>query len=186
MYTSFDGDYRRRPMQSLGGHSMSTNRDSIIKKSQEQRQKRSELRKQTASATQIQSYIRSFLTRKHTKSSERTNFDEFLRLRKNNLEANFDANEISYVLQRFVFFYDSGQDSDRLVSFWLISNLIFWRHLIYKTASHWKSMRWLFCSWIFKEWCFFKIVNAYWKILESNLINIQYWFFDLYMNSLNL
>lgn len=116
---NFDGDFKRRPMQNLGGYSIATNRETLIRKSQEQRKKRLEQRQQNTCSIKIQSYIRSFLSRKQAKSTERINFDEFLKVNKNNLEAKFDANNISYLLQRFVFFYNSGQDSERLVSVFL-------------------------------------------------------------------
>lgn len=113
---SFDGDYRRRPIQSLGGVSKSSEREEIIRKAQQERQKRNILRKQNNSAIILQSSTRSFLYRQRKKQLERQNFDEFLKLHRNS-ELMLDNYEqmLSYALKRILFFYTKDKDCDRLI-----------------------------------------------------------------------
>lgn len=56
----FDGSYRRSPIQSLGGSSIETDRQSLIKKAQQERKKREECRKKEKSCLQITSFMRYF------------------------------------------------------------------------------------------------------------------------------
>lgn len=58
MYNLFDGAYKRSPIQNLGGSSIETDRQTLIKKAQTERKKREETRKKEVSALKIQSFIR--------------------------------------------------------------------------------------------------------------------------------
>lgn len=108
---SFDGDFRRRPQQDLGGSSHKQDRVWILKNAQMQRQRREQIRKETSSAIKIQSRVRSFLERVCTKKQERANFDNHLRVFGLRSEA-----DLEYLLKRIVFFYEFGVDGDRLIN----------------------------------------------------------------------
>jgi ubiquitin-protein ligase E3 C len=54
----FDGAYKRSPIQNLGGSSVETDRISLIKKAQEERRRREEIRRKEISSLQIQSLFR--------------------------------------------------------------------------------------------------------------------------------
>lgn len=113
---NFDGDYRRRPLQNLGGVSCVSDRETLIKKAQQERQKRNELRKQNNGAIIIQSYTRSYLERQHVKNNEKINYDKFWLQYKDKIIDNDD--NLSYLLKRLVFFYTKTDlnDCERLVS----------------------------------------------------------------------
>uniref|UniRef100_A0A336MWB4 Ubiquitin-protein ligase E3C n=1 Tax=Culicoides sonorensis TaxID=179676 RepID=A0A336MWB4_CULSO len=108
---SFDGDFRRRPQQNLGGTSQKQDRVSILRNAQLQRQRREQIRKETSSSIKIQSRIRSFLARVRTKKEERSNFDNHLRVYGLKTE-----NDLEFLLKRMVFFYEFGVDGDRLIN----------------------------------------------------------------------
>ncbi|XP_053963123.1 ubiquitin-protein ligase E3C [Anastrepha ludens] len=110
----FDGDYRRRPVQSLGGASQTCDRETVIRKAQKERQKRNELRLQNNGAIVLQSYTRSFLHRQHRKRLEREAFDDFLRTHRERVVEN---ECLGYLLRRLLFFYSSkeSKDGDRLI-----------------------------------------------------------------------
>lgn len=109
---SFDGDYRRTPVQSLGGASQNSDRDTLIKKAQQERQKRAELRQQNDGATVIQSYARSFILRQRLKEEQRHQFDEFMAAK-----ATLNDATLEHVLRRILFFYyyRNQKDGERLV-----------------------------------------------------------------------
>uniref|UniRef100_A0A0A1XNT7 Ubiquitin-protein ligase E3C n=1 Tax=Zeugodacus cucurbitae TaxID=28588 RepID=A0A0A1XNT7_ZEUCU len=110
----FDGDYRRRPVQSLGGASQSCDRETIIRKAQQERQKRNELRRQNNGAIVLQSYTRSFIHRQRRKRLEREAFDEFLRTHRDRV---IEDECLGYLLRRLLFFYTSreSKDGERLI-----------------------------------------------------------------------
>lgn len=54
----FDGSYKRSPIQNLGGSSVETDRQTLIKKVQVERKKREESRKKEISSLKIQSFFR--------------------------------------------------------------------------------------------------------------------------------
>ncbi|XP_017478556.1 PREDICTED: ubiquitin-protein ligase E3C [Rhagoletis zephyria] len=105
----FDGDYRRRPVQSLGGASQSSDRETIIRKAQHERQKRNEMRLQNNGAVVLQSHTRSFIHRQRRKRLERELFDDFLRTHR---ERVVDDDCLSYLLRRLLFFYTSRETKD--------------------------------------------------------------------------
>ncbi|XP_061385742.1 ubiquitin-protein ligase E3C isoform X2 [Danaus plexippus] len=122
---SFEGDFRRKPQQNLAGASgqRKTDRNTLILQTQQQRQKREEHRKRLHSTIKIQAYVRSYLTRKHFKQSERDEFD--IIFPKANTE---DLVLISSLLTKILFFYDVKKDCSRLVA---ISQLLLkqWKRL---------------------------------------------------------
>lgn len=109
---SFDGDYRRTPVQSLGGASQNSDRDTLIRKAQQERQKRAELRKQNNGATVIQSYARSFILRQRIKEQQRIIYDDLVT--KNGI---LNDDKLEHVLKRILFFYyyKNKKDGERLV-----------------------------------------------------------------------
>ncbi|XP_058118357.1 ubiquitin-protein ligase E3C [Anopheles ziemanni] len=109
---NFDGEFRRRPQQNLGGASQKTDRLTVIRKAQQERQKREEARRQQNGAIVIQSAVRSFIQRQQTKHRERGKFDEY---RKANGIRN--GHDLEYLTKRILFFYQqqTGQDGDRLI-----------------------------------------------------------------------
>ncbi|XP_067628842.1 ubiquitin-protein ligase E3C [Eurosta solidaginis] len=110
----FDGDYRRRPVQSLGGASQTCDRDTIIRKAQQERQKRNELRLQNNGALVLQSYTRSFIHRQRRKRMEREAFDDYLRTHR---ERVVEDECLGYLLRRLIFFYSNreSKDGERLI-----------------------------------------------------------------------
>jgi ubiquitin-protein ligase E3 C len=54
----FDGAYKRSPIQNLGGSSVETDRQTLIKKAQVERKRREEIRKEEVSSLKIQSFYR--------------------------------------------------------------------------------------------------------------------------------
>ncbi|CAD7088328.1 unnamed protein product [Hermetia illucens] len=106
----FDGDYRRRPIQSLGGRSQNNDRETIIRKAQQERQKRNELRRQNNGAIVLQSYARSFIDRQRKKHSERELFDQYYQANKNYLG---EEKNLEYLLKRLTFFYCKTNEKDR-------------------------------------------------------------------------
>jgi ubiquitin-protein ligase E3 C len=64
MFGYFDGDFRRRPQQSLGGAHKKVPRQQLLERAAQERKHREELRRQIQSATLIQAFIRGCLLRK--------------------------------------------------------------------------------------------------------------------------
>lgn len=110
---SFDGDYRRTPAQNLGGSSLNNDRETLIRRAQQERQKRAEIRRQHTGAVVIQSYVRSYLRRKKCKELERQEFDQFL-----HSTGLATEEQLEYLLKRILFFYykKNQKDGERLVS----------------------------------------------------------------------
>lgn len=111
----FDGEYRRKPTQSLGGASTSSDRETIIRKAAEERLKRNQLRRENNGAIILQSHTRSFLHRQRRKRYEREQFDDFLRTHREKLQQN---ENLGFLLKRLIFFYNTKEtkDGERLVS----------------------------------------------------------------------
>ncbi|KAM7341804.1 ubiquitin-protein ligase E3C [Cochliomyia hominivorax] len=110
----FDGEYRRKPSQSFGGASTSSDRETIIRKAAEERLKRNQLRRENNGAIVLQSYSRSFIHRQRRKRYEREMFDEFLRSHRDKLTQ--DEN-LGFLLKRIIFFYNTKvtKDGERLI-----------------------------------------------------------------------
>lgn len=110
---SFEGNYKRTPLQNLGGVSNNNDRETLIRRAQNERQKRAETRKQHTSAILIQSSARSFLTRSKCKDRERAAFDQYLQM-----TGLRNQEHLEYLLKRVLFFYykKNQMDGERLVS----------------------------------------------------------------------
>lgn len=104
---SFDGDYKRRPQQSLGGASCNHDRDTIIRKAQEERRKRADSRRQHNGAIVVQSCVRSFLVRQRVKKWQRDMFDDFCKQ-----TGLTDDQQLGVLLQKLLFFYYKRNDAD--------------------------------------------------------------------------
>uniref|UniRef100_A0A1B0FE55 Ubiquitin-protein ligase E3C n=1 Tax=Glossina morsitans morsitans TaxID=37546 RepID=A0A1B0FE55_GLOMM len=110
----FDGEYRRRPVQNLGGTSQTSDRETIIRKAAEERLKRNQMRRENNGAIVLQSYTRSFIHRHRRKCLEREIFDEFLRSYRDKL---MEEENLAFLLRRIVFFYNAKEtrDEERLI-----------------------------------------------------------------------
>ncbi|XP_030375441.1 ubiquitin-protein ligase E3C [Scaptodrosophila lebanonensis] len=110
----FDGEYRRRPVQSLGGASHTCDRDTVIRKAAQERQKRNELRQKANGAVVLQSYARSFIYRQRRKRAEREAFDAYLHAHRDRM---IEDDSLSFLMRRLNFFYSCrvAKDSERLI-----------------------------------------------------------------------
>ncbi|ETN66654.1 ubiquitin protein ligase [Anopheles darlingi] len=111
---SFDGEFRRRPQQNLGGASQRTDRLTIIRKAQQERQKREDARRQQNGATVIQCAIRSFIQRQQTKRRERDKVDGY---RRNAGGVIRSGHDLEFLTKRIIYFYfpSNASDADRLI-----------------------------------------------------------------------
>jgi ubiquitin-protein ligase E3 C len=130
---SFNGDYKRSPIQSLGGRSVETDRTTLIKNAQVERKRREEIRKKEISSLKIQSlfrqvknikiviienciiivsffYYRSYNQRQSVKDQERLVYESYL---KTNGLNNFV--DLEFLLKRLLYFYELN-DGEKLVS----------------------------------------------------------------------
>ncbi|KFM61319.1 Ubiquitin-protein ligase E3C, partial [Stegodyphus mimosarum] len=108
---SFEGEFRRRPQQSLGGASRKVAREELLHKAQIERLQREEKRRIIQSATIIQAFVRGCLTRQVEKRKLRLEFDQLVK----NSEANsLNADVVYDQVGRLLYFYDENQDSSRL------------------------------------------------------------------------
>lgn len=110
---NFNGDYKRTPLQSLGGASQSNDRDTVIKRAQQERQRRAEIRRQNSGAVTIQSSVRSYFMRKKYKEFERQIFNQYYQ------QCGLQTEEhLAFLLCRVLFFYDkdNAEDIERLAS----------------------------------------------------------------------
>lgn len=110
---SFDGNYKRTPSQRLGGVSTTNDRETLIRRAQQERQKRAEIRRQNSGASIIQASVRSFLSRSKCKERERFAFDQYVKTTGLRNQENLE-----YLLKRILFFYykKNQKDGERLVS----------------------------------------------------------------------
>lgn len=111
---SFDGDYKRTPLQNLGGVSQNNDRETVIKRAQQERQKRAEIRKQNRGAITIQSAVRSYFIRKNCKEQERQFFNHYYQQ-----YGLTNEEHLNFLIKRILFFYDKDnvEDIERLVRF---------------------------------------------------------------------
>jgi len=110
---SFEGDFRRKPVQSLGGASKHQQRENLLQRAQVERQKREELRRQNHSATVIQSFFRGCRTRVFQKQNQRQKF-EALQL---SFKQNITLPQLKHMMNSLKFFFDPLKDVNKLV--WL-------------------------------------------------------------------
>ncbi|CRK94907.1 CLUMA_CG008399, isoform A [Clunio marinus] len=102
----FDGSFKRSPIQNLGGSSVETDRQTLIKKAQIERKKREEIRKKEENSLKIQS---SFHIRQLIKQKERTSYEDYLKVK--GLK-NFD--DLEFLLKRLLYYYEL-EDADKLI-----------------------------------------------------------------------
>ncbi|PAA56109.1 hypothetical protein BOX15_Mlig022036g1 [Macrostomum lignano] len=72
----FTGEYRRKPVQSLGGASKSDTKNDLLEKSRKQRLLREHRRQEEEAATRIQAFYRGSQSRRLTQNLTRQRFDE--------------------------------------------------------------------------------------------------------------
>lgn len=104
---SFEGDFRQKPQQALGGASRKVHRDDLLKKSALRRQTREECRRQQLAAVHINACVRGFLSRLHQARELRREFDAASRV----------PGDLGTLLRSLTFFYNADLDGKRLV--WL-------------------------------------------------------------------
>ncbi|KAK7793688.1 hypothetical protein R5R35_013163 [Gryllus longicercus] len=119
---SFEGEFRRKPQQNLAGASKKQERSELLQRAQNERQKREELRKQHNSTVLIQACVRGFLIRQKEKHLQREMFDKAFERRNGQT---IDYNNLAYLTQKLLFFYNEKTDSERLI---LISQLLLKQH----------------------------------------------------------
>ncbi|CAG2108104.1 unnamed protein product, partial [Medioppia subpectinata] len=138
MFGYFDGDFRRRPQQSLGGSHRETQRQQLLQKAAEERRDREELRRRTNCAIVIQSFIRGCLARKRQCSQMRKEYDDTIdRLSKSHENPSLDA--IEHLIHEFIVFYCKAKDTQRLN--WLSQQLVKQKDIIgpkvITDTNHW-------------------------------------------------
>uniref|UniRef100_A0A131YMP7 HECT-type E3 ubiquitin transferase n=1 Tax=Rhipicephalus appendiculatus TaxID=34631 RepID=A0A131YMP7_RHIAP len=104
---SFDGEFRKRPQQSLGGASKKVGLDDLLRKSALRRQNREESRRQEEAALKIKAYGRGFLSRRRLARELRQKFDTTSRV----------SSDLGLLLCVLPHFYDAQVDAERLA--WL-------------------------------------------------------------------
>lgn len=125
---SFEGDYKSKPTQALGGRSRKEPRELLIQRTLEDRKRRELLKKQQISCTKIQACFRSAKTRHTAKLKERQQFDAF---REGSVMAartsghgslDLEMDRITMLTRQLLFFYNQNGDDDRLT--WLCQLII--------------------------------------------------------------
>ncbi|CAH3047243.1 unnamed protein product [Porites evermanni] len=154
---SFDGQFKSRRVVSLGGASKKEQRTSLIQRTQAERQKREELRRQNASALKIQSFLRGEWIRHQQYEFHRGAFDEKM----NSVEKSKvipAAPDVKILLQRLLFFYCHSKDSQRLI--WMCQFLLKNRNIVNQLQSEDHS------SWLHQIKCLLLTCSS---SLESSL-----------------
>ncbi|GFU51888.1 ubiquitin-protein ligase E3C [Trichonephila clavipes] len=114
---SFEGEFRRRPQQSLGGASRKVAREELLHKAQRERLQREERRRIIQSATIIQAFVRGALARQVEKRKIRDEFDQVMTTNLKN-QTSFSSNpDVLYnEIGKFLHFYNEQLDSSRLIA----------------------------------------------------------------------
>ncbi|XP_076073361.1 ubiquitin-protein ligase E3C-like [Mytilus galloprovincialis] len=115
---SFEGNFRRAPVQSLRGASKKDDKELLIKRAQTERQKREDQRRRADSTVCIQSYYRGYSVRKKCAERLRIEFDKESNLKKNSTDANF----LLKLTSKLGYFCDVKKDGQRLI--WLCQNIM--------------------------------------------------------------
>ncbi|XP_057365077.1 ubiquitin-protein ligase E3C-like [Daphnia carinata] len=115
---SFEGEYRRKPVQSLGGASKHSQRDIFLQRTQLERQKREDLRRQNQSAVIIQAFFRGCRARSLQKHIQR---QEFETVQAAHLQ-NVDMQLLTSLMKHLNFFFDKEKDANKLI--WLSQMVI--------------------------------------------------------------
>ncbi|KAH9521140.1 Ubiquitin-protein ligase E3C [Dermatophagoides farinae] len=124
----FNGDFRQKPKQSLGGVNRNLKREQLIQQAAQERKQREEFRKHTQIAIKLQSQIRKYLTCKNWYESLRADFDSkrsqlgdeiFIYNNNNNGDINKQPfrlyDDLHYLAIRFVRFHSYPIDKERLL-----------------------------------------------------------------------
>ncbi|OWF54780.1 ubiquitin-protein ligase E3C-like [Mizuhopecten yessoensis] len=117
---SFEGDFRRKPIQSLRGASKKEEKDQLLIRAQVERQRREEVRLQHESATKIQAYFRSYAVRKQQMVAVRGQFDQIVQSAQR--PESLDMKTLCFLQQKLCFFYSNKLDPQRLI--WMCQNVI--------------------------------------------------------------
>lgn len=155
---SFDGQFKSKRVVSLGGASKKEQRASLIRRSQAERQRREELRKQNASALKIQSFVRGEQTRHQQYDIQRQSFDSTLQAIEKSKSVAASSSVVKTLLRSLLFFYSHSEDSQRLI--WLCQLLLKNRSIVHhlQTEDH--------SSWLYQIKCLLLICS---RSLESSL-----------------
>ncbi|GIY29114.1 ubiquitin-protein ligase E3C [Caerostris extrusa] len=139
---SFEGEFRRRPQQSLGGASRKVAREELLHKAQRERLQREEKRRIIQSATVIQAFVRGSLTRQEEKRKLREEFNQLMKTKLNNQTSVSSNPDVLYdQIGNLLHFYNEQQDSSKL----LAVNQIFLRDTtVISRLFHSKFDDWLF------------------------------------------
>lgn len=108
---SFEGDFRRKPVQSLRGASKKEQTDSLLTRAKAERERREEIRQRHSSSLKIQSAYRGHVVRKRQREILRDEYDKLMS------RGIADPASIFNAIRRLCYFYrtDSGKDQDRLI-----------------------------------------------------------------------
>ncbi|KAI1289304.1 Ubiquitin-protein ligase E3C [Halotydeus destructor] len=110
---SFEGKFRRTPNVDLGGASRKVPRDELIQRAAIERKQREDFRKQTLSATTIQSVFRSYSSRTSLRNVLRSQFDVMIKKTGDNVS----ASDLDTLYKWLLLFQLEKGDSTRLVKF---------------------------------------------------------------------
>lgn len=108
---SFEGDYRRKPQQRLGGASVVLERDELILRARYQRQEREHQRKRYQSTLLLQACARGFTARSKEKRKHRTEYDALL---KEWSRKKIPLDVLCLATKKLLFFYEDRKDRPRL------------------------------------------------------------------------
>ncbi|XP_032221291.2 ubiquitin-protein ligase E3C [Nematostella vectensis] len=112
---AFDGQFKSRPIVSLGGASKKEQRNDLIQRAQEERQRREDQRLRILSAIKIQSFLRAQHVCYQQYCQQRAIFDEEV---KSYQKAKVpDPQFVTVLTRRLLFFFSTSKDTKRLV--WL-------------------------------------------------------------------
>ncbi|XP_023217636.1 ubiquitin-protein ligase E3C-like [Centruroides sculpturatus] len=141
MMYSFDGEFRQRPEQSLGGASKKLPREELLRKAALERQEREITRKKISAAIKIQAFVRGCLSRKHNKINERNQFDNTLQYYNVITSSSEKIKIIGKLLQKFIYFYTEECDSQRLacISQITLQNSSLIASMLLNDSVHWKT-----------------------------------------------
>ncbi|KAI0217696.1 Ubiquitin-protein ligase E3C [Lamellibrachia satsuma] len=116
---SFEGDFRRKPVQALGGVQKKEHRDALIERRQEERREREQSRRQQQSAVIIQAFCRASTVRKKQYAIIRQAFDQ---LCQQSQHVPDEMTTLSTLVRYLLFFYSGREDVLRLT--WLCQKLL--------------------------------------------------------------
>ncbi|XP_035826355.1 ubiquitin-protein ligase E3C isoform X2 [Aplysia californica] len=109
---SFNGDFRQKPIQSLRGASKNEQKETLLRRAQEERLKREDARRRVASATKIQSYYRGFYNRKILRAQLRSEFDR----RTQSDKTLTDPLNLQWCISKLCLFFNEHLDGQRLIT----------------------------------------------------------------------